>query len=235
LLVCCGAANELDLALDVYRQMLNEGCSPNLVTFNTLIDVYGKTGNWEEAVRVLDTLEQQVRWACCACVLCCPVQACCVKATSCVLRCCHTGRLFIMYLQVVYYVFQVPLTMGCARAVLGSFRLPRQRWSKPPGRAGFPGSPACCSHPVPDFCAFMLQGIDPEIRTFNTVIIACNMSGQAQEALKIYERMLAAGAQPTATTYVLSFLLSFAMATPAFALSLFGRALRAYMPAFAPS
>lgn len=27
------------------------------------------------------------------------------------------------------------------------------------------------------------------------------MSGQAQEALRIYERMLAAGAQPTATTY----------------------------------
>lgn len=65
---------------------------PLQVTFNTLIDVYGKTGSWEEAVRVLDTLEQ--------------------------------------------------------------------------------------------------QGIEPEIRTFNTVIIACNMSGQAQEALKIYERML---------------------------------------------
>lgn len=26
------AANEMDLALDVYRQMLNEGCTPNLVT-----------------------------------------------------------------------------------------------------------------------------------------------------------------------------------------------------------
>lgn len=46
-----------------------------------------------------------------------------------------------------------------------------------------------------------LQGIEPEIRTYNTVIIACNMSGQAQEALKVYERMLTAGAQPTATTY----------------------------------
>ena len=45
------------------------------------------------------------------------------------------------------------------------------------------------------------QGIEPEVRTFNTVIIACNMSGQAAEALKVYERMLNAGAQPTATTY----------------------------------
>ena len=41
--------------------MRAEGVMPNLVTFNTLIDVYGKTGQWEEAVRVLDTLEQQVR------------------------------------------------------------------------------------------------------------------------------------------------------------------------------
>ena len=47
----------------------------------------------------------------------------------------------------------------------------------------------------------VVQGIEPEIRTYNTVIIACNMSGQAQEALKVYERMLTAGALPTATTY----------------------------------
>ncbi len=45
------------------------------------------------------------------------------------------------------------------------------------------------------------QGIEPEVRTFNTVIIACNMSGQAAEALRVYERMLSVGAQPTATTY----------------------------------
>jgi pentatricopeptide repeat domain-containing protein 1 len=45
------------------------------------------------------------------------------------------------------------------------------------------------------------QGFVPEVRTFNTVIIACNMSGQAQEALKVYDRMLASGAQPTSTTY----------------------------------
>jgi len=48
---------------------------------------------------------------------------------------------------------------------------------------------------------FDTQGIEPEVRTFNTVIIACNMSGQAAEALKVYERMLNVGAQPTATTY----------------------------------
>ena len=53
-------ANELDLALDVYRQLVREGCTPNLVTYNILIDVYGKMGSWQEAVQVLDALESQV-------------------------------------------------------------------------------------------------------------------------------------------------------------------------------
>ena len=53
-------ANELDLAIDVYSQLLREGCTPNLVTYNILIDVHGKTGNWSEAVKVLDALESQV-------------------------------------------------------------------------------------------------------------------------------------------------------------------------------
>ena len=56
----CIKANELDLALDVYKQMLEEGCSPNLVTYNTLIDVLVKKGLWEEALKILDTLEKQV-------------------------------------------------------------------------------------------------------------------------------------------------------------------------------
>lgn len=35
----CIKANELDLALDVFSQLLHEGCVPNLVTYNILIDV----------------------------------------------------------------------------------------------------------------------------------------------------------------------------------------------------
>lgn len=40
--------------------MLSEGLQPNLVTYNTLLEVYAKRGMWREAVGVLDTLEQQV-------------------------------------------------------------------------------------------------------------------------------------------------------------------------------
>ena len=56
-------ANELELALDVYNQLLREGCQPNLVTYNILIDIYGKMGSWQEAVQVLDALEGQVSHA----------------------------------------------------------------------------------------------------------------------------------------------------------------------------
>ena len=46
-----------------------------------------------------------------------------------------------------------------------------------------------------------LQGIQPVTRTCNTLMIACNTSGQWQEALRVYEDMLAAGHVPNTTTY----------------------------------
>ena len=47
----------------------------------------------------------------------------------------------------------------------------------------------------------MLQGVDPVLRTYNTLIIACNMCGQPREAMAVYRRMLDAGYNPNATTY----------------------------------
>ena len=49
-----------DLALDVFKQMKDEGTKPNVVTYNTLVDVYGKTGQWEKAVQVLDDMQLEV-------------------------------------------------------------------------------------------------------------------------------------------------------------------------------
>jgi hypothetical protein len=37
------------------------------------------------------------------------------------------------------------------------------------------------------WCCFCLQGLQPEVRTYNTAIIACNMCGQPQEAIKVGE------------------------------------------------
>lgn len=49
-----------DLALDVFKQMHEDRIRPNVVTYNTLVDVYGKTGQWEKAVRVLDDMRDEV-------------------------------------------------------------------------------------------------------------------------------------------------------------------------------
>lgn len=45
------------------------------------------------------------------------------------------------------------------------------------------------------------QGIQPEVRTYNTIITACNKSGKPEQGLKVYERMVGAGVRPSATTY----------------------------------
>ena len=46
-----------------------------------------------------------------------------------------------------------------------------------------------------------VQAVVPETRTYNTIINACNRSGQPDEGYKVYERMLREGAVPSATTY----------------------------------
>lgn len=60
----CIKCNEVGLVQQVYNQMIQEGCTPNLVTYNTLIDLYSKTGQCQEAIKLLDKLEEEVgrRW-----------------------------------------------------------------------------------------------------------------------------------------------------------------------------
>eukprot|EP00879_Flechtneria_rotunda_P033811 GHRR01037608.1.p1 GENE.GHRR01037608.1~~GHRR01037608.1.p1 ORF type:complete len:117 (-),score=24.66 GHRR01037608.1:231-542(-) len=56
----CLQCDASDLALDVFQQMYEDRIRPNVVTYNTLVDVYGKTGQWEKAVRVLDDMREEV-------------------------------------------------------------------------------------------------------------------------------------------------------------------------------
>ena len=38
-----------------------EGCVPNVVTYNTLVDVFGKLGRWQDAIQVLEMISAQVQ------------------------------------------------------------------------------------------------------------------------------------------------------------------------------
>lgn len=64
----CG---QLQKALEVYGELLREGCVPNVVTYNTLIDVHGKTGQWAEALKV------RVLHYSYSCYICCTVSVTC--------------------------------------------------------------------------------------------------------------------------------------------------------------
>ena len=50
-------------------------------------------------------------------------------------------------------------------------------------------------------CFPYLQGVEPVLRTYNTLIIACNMCNQPREAMAVHRRMLSEGYTPNATTY----------------------------------
>ena len=54
-----------------YQMVQDEGCQPNVVTYNTLIDVYGKMGCWQEAVQVLDDMTAKVLSLHMFCLQCC--------------------------------------------------------------------------------------------------------------------------------------------------------------------
>ena len=56
----CIKCGKCPLALDTYHHMRQDGCLPNVVTYNTLIDVYGKMGQWDHAVKVLSTMKAEV-------------------------------------------------------------------------------------------------------------------------------------------------------------------------------
>lgn len=40
--------------------MQADGLQANVVTYNTLIDIYGKLGRWQEAIEVLDMIAERV-------------------------------------------------------------------------------------------------------------------------------------------------------------------------------
>ncbi len=57
----CSKCGHLALALDIYDGMQAMNIVPNLVTYNALIDVYGKLGRWQDAAGVLDIMRAAVR------------------------------------------------------------------------------------------------------------------------------------------------------------------------------
>ena len=50
----------IKLMLQDHSRLQMEGCQPNVVTYNTLVDLYGKIGRPADAVATLDTMQMHV-------------------------------------------------------------------------------------------------------------------------------------------------------------------------------
>lgn len=162
--------------------MRAEGCSPNVVTYNTLIDVYGKLGQWERALAVLGDMRREVGgtllggWRCG------------VRGPGACQR----------HLQMRHLQMRTRARGGVQRAakncehgagLLLAAPAPPMRPSSPPF--------TCCRSCPPLPAA---QGVAPALRTFNTLVIACNACDRPYEALAVHAELVAAGFAPNSTT-----------------------------------
>lgn len=169
----CNAANELDLALDVYRQMLAEGCHPNLVTYNTLIDVYGKTGAWQEAIRVLDTLaaagiQPEVR-----------------TYNTVIIACNQSSRA-----QEALAVYERMLAAG-AQPTATTYTALISAY----GKAGQ------LDAALQIFQDMVRRGCERNVITYSSLISACEKAGRWELALELFREMHAEGCRPNVVTY----------------------------------
>ena len=57
--VCLGV-EKTELALKVYHSLLDEGFYPNLATYHNLMDMYGRMGQPDDAIKLLDTILAEV-------------------------------------------------------------------------------------------------------------------------------------------------------------------------------
>ena len=161
----CIKCGKLPAALDIFAAMQAEGCAPNVVTFNTLIDVYGKLGQWEAALGVLRAMRAEVR------VVVGVVVGCvCARA--------FFAALFIFVALLLLCVLCV-----CARAR---------------ARASLSNAPKSTQPNINKQTT--VQGVAPVLRTYNTLVIACNMCSQPREALAVHATLLAEGFAPNSTT-----------------------------------
>lgn len=188
--------------------MLAEGCTPNLVTFNTLIDVYGKTGAWEEAVAVLDALEAQgiepevrtYNTVIIACnqssrasealrvyerMLAAGAQPTATTYTALISAYGKAGQL-----DAALQIFQDMVSRGCERNVITYSSLISAcekvgRWELA----------------LQLFQEMHLEGCRPNVVTYNSLIAACAQGAQWEKAQELFEAMQAKGCRPDSVTF----------------------------------
>lgn len=165
--------SECELALDVYEQLVAEGCAPNLVTYNIMIDAYARTGQWARAVEVLDSIARQglIPEA---------------RTYNSIISACGKASQPAAAAQVYerMLVDGVEPTSTTYTSVISAF-----------GRVGKVDE---AFRVYRDMAA---RGCEANVITYSSLISVCERAGRVELALKLFDEMRESGVRPNVVTY----------------------------------
>lgn len=194
--------------MDVYEQLQSEGCTPNMVTYNILIDVYSRTGQWSNAVGILDAVAQQGLTP----------EA---RTYNAIISACgkagHPATALNVYERMIADGVEPTGTtytsiisaLGRAGQVDEAIRVYKEMGVRrcAPNVITFSSLISVCERAGRAELALQLlddmqtAGVRPNIVTYNGLVAACAQSGQWQRAAELVESMSANGCRPDAATY----------------------------------
>ena len=159
--------------MDVYEQLLNEGCTPNLVTFNILIDAYSRTGQWAKAAEVLDPISRQGLTP----------EA---RTYNSIISACGKAGQPKAALRIYERMISdgVDPTSTTYTSIISAF-----------GRAGQ------VDDALKMYKDMSARGCEPNVITYSSLISVCERAGRAEAALELFDEMKAAGVRPNVVTF----------------------------------
>jgi pentatricopeptide repeat domain-containing protein 1 len=165
--------SECELGLDVYAQLLSEGCTPNLVTYNILIDAYSRTGQWAKAADVLDPIARQSLTP----------EA---RTYNSIISACGKAGQPASALRVYERMLAdgVEPTSTTYTSVISAF-----------GRAGQ------VDEALQMYRDMSSRGCEPNVITYSSLISVCERAGRAEAALELFDEMKTAGVRPNVVTF----------------------------------
>lgn len=169
---CC-FCSECVLALEIYKQLLEDKCKPNLVTYNILIDAYNKTGQLEKSIETLkeikahDMIPEARTYN--------SIISFCGKACQ--------GELALRVYNIMLDDGVSPTSTTFTSAISAC------------GRAGMVEKALCL------YGSMSKMGCQPNVITFSSLISVCERSAKENLALQLLDDMRKVNVAPNIVTY----------------------------------
>ncbi|PNH07870.1 hypothetical protein TSOC_005641 [Tetrabaena socialis] len=169
----CIKCGKLTLALDIYNSMRVVSCLPNVVTYNTLVDVYGKLGQWERAIHVLDLMKHE------------GVEPVLRTYNTLIIACnmCNQPREALAVYQRLLSDGYTP-NSTTYNALISAYGKTTQL-----GKA------------LEVYGEMLRANMDRSVITYSSLISACEKAGQCETALRIFNEMQQDNCVPNTVTY----------------------------------